>query len=377
MINFNKFVKKRKIVLASLSALFAAVALPPQGHAERRWPGLQPESYLVIGQDGVEYAAERADESVVPASTAKLMTLYMTMEAIRDGKLTLNSKIEMSPKATKIKAGYRRLGLKAGEHFTVSRALESMFVYSANDIASATGAHIAKIRTGDWSEDQFVKLMNKKAAELGMQDTRFKDASGMNDSARTTARDMAVLVAAMVRDFPELYDGNALFPDYPTQANVKVGKATKRNTNLLLEDKENLRFQVASFDRAIDFTVEGWKTGFTAKAGFCTVVSASAIDPRNGENFRVIVSYFGSGQSGELRDAKVAVLLKDAFEERFSQPLDVIMMTSLPTTNTGLPLDPHGQQSGGAAGPDKGPDTSMGFDAPEGYGVLRRSPTPF
>ena len=140
--------------------------------------------------------AEDPDSPWYPASLTKMMTAYVAFEAIRDGKSSDDTDVVVSENARKQPPS--RLGLKVGTHLTLGDALKALIMRSANDIAVA----IAETLGGD--EMSFVKQMNQKAAELGMMHTHFINPNGLPAEQQvTTARDMALLSNALLRDFPE------------------------------------------------------------------------------------------------------------------------------------------------------------------------------
>ncbi|MBK67845.1 MAG: hypothetical protein CMP22_06910 [Rickettsiales bacterium] len=350
---FSKKKKNKKNVhkkgsLRHIFGAFVAVGLlsaTPALAQERRWSGLQDEAIYAVGEDGRVFLDQGSDSEVVPASTVKLMTLYMLMESIERGELSLDDEIVMSRRADNVPDGYRQTNLVAGQRFTVDYALRAMFVYSANDIASATGARISEVRTGQWAELSFVELMNAKAVELGMENTEFFDASGMSGSARTTPEDMSILARAFVSRFPELFDNDDSFIDYPSEPNFRVWGGNRNNTNGLLRDcpcdfqipetefeyvfddplnsfggdpsnRSEIIRSVSLPEEAFSFEVDGLKTGFTLKAGFSIVSTAVSKHPETGEPYRIFVTYFG-GSSANSRNETVLNVFNDAFAQHY------------------------------------------------------------
>lgn len=351
MLNIKKIKQRTAQALSSLAFAFTAAAFPMAAQAQNQptistesIDGLRgTESFLVIGEDGQEFLSSNADTPVPPASTVKLMTAYMTMRALREGVIDLDDPVTLSRKSVNIRWDYRRSGMPAGRTFTVRQGLEMMFVYSANDVASSMGAHLSKAYTGDWSEDNFVTMMNALAQALGMNDTEFKDASGMDDSARVTARDMALLVNAIALEFPELHDGDPEFPDFPTQNGMRIKGGWRSNTNFFVRETDNqFSFQPVAYEGEIQYRVEGWKTGYTDPAGSCLLTSAVAYDPRVDETYRVIIAFYG-GKSGKKRNEAVEDMFEAAFEARFAQPLPVVYTASL--TSGELPVEPFDSES--------------------------------
>lgn len=181
-----------------------------------------------------------------PASLTKLLTAYVTFRAIKSGRLSLDSTVTMSKKATDQPAS--KMYFKPGTKLTLDNALKIMLVKSANDMAVAVG------ETVGGSLDQFIVMMNSEAARIGMNSSHFINPHGLPGKGQfTTARDLAVLTMQIKREFPE-YSG------YFTIEGIDVGKKQYPNFNML----------IGRFDGA-----DGMKTGFICAAGFNQIGSAS------------------------------------------------------------------------------------------------------
>jgi D-alanyl-D-alanine carboxypeptidase len=210
-----------------------------------------------------------ADALRFPASLVKLMTLYLMFEQIEQGRLTLASTIRFSANA--VAAAPSKLDVEEGTEIAVIDAIKALITKSANDVALAVAEHIGG------SEAQFAQLMNRKAHELGMTATVFRNASGLPDPEQvTTARDMITLALRLHDQFPKYY------PLFATRTFTWRGE-TFRNHNTLL-------FRYAGLD--------GMKTGYTRASGFNLVASA-----RRGKK-HVVAAYFG-GSTAALRNAAV------------------------------------------------------------------------
>ena len=210
-----------------------------------------------------------------PASTTKLMTIYVAFRAIAAGELSLDSPVVYSDTAAAQPPS--KMGFPAGTLLTLDNALKIMMVKSANDVAVAVAETIA----GD--VDGFAARMNAEALRLGMTRSHFVNPHGLPDERQvTTARDMALLARALLRDFPE-------FRDYLRIHAIKVGKKVLRNYNTLLE-----RYPGAT----------GMKTGFICASGYNLVASAE----RDGRE--VIAVVFGE-QGGKMRAEHAAILLDE------------------------------------------------------------------
>ncbi len=212
-----------------------------------------------------------------PASVTKLMTSYVTFEALAAGELTMRSAVVVSQHA--LNEPPSKMGFRVGTEITVENALKMVLVKSANDIAMALG------ETVSGSERRFVARMNKTAQKLGMTGTRFRNPNGLPAKGQTTnVRDMAVLTQALLKDFPEHAD---LFQITA----IKAGKKVLRSYNPLLT-----RYKGAT----------GMKTGFICSSGFNMVATAKR------GNKHLIAVVFGSPSSQE-RAEEAARLLDKGF----------------------------------------------------------------
>jgi len=231
---------------------------------------------LVDGNTGKVLASDNADVLNHPASLTKMMTLYMVFEALRDGRLSWDQKIKMSRNgASTIPT---KLGIPAGKTFTVREAVYGMIVRSANDVAEGMGDHLAG------SEAKFGQMMTRRARQLGMKKTVFRNASGLPDSRQvTTARDMATLGLALMRDFPREYK---LF----SKSSFNFRGRTIRGHN-------NLMYRYKGMD--------GIKTGYINASGFNVV---SAIN----HNGKRVVGVVLGGKTARTRDNRMAALLDKA-----------------------------------------------------------------
>jgi D-alanyl-D-alanine carboxypeptidase (penicillin-binding protein 5/6) len=271
--------------LASLgfaaTALFASMA--PQAQAQVPYlqlPASQPKyaAIVVDAHTGEVLYAKRADSPRYPASITKVMTLYLTFEALESGKLKLSDRVPISPRAAA--QSPTKLGLRPGDSLTVEEAMYALALKSANDIAVAMAEKLGG------TESRFAALMTLRAQELGMRNTRFVNASGLPDSRQiTTARDLAILSRAVMRDYPQHYK---LFN---TQQYVFRGQ-TLRNHNRLLGRMPG---------------VDGLKTGYTNASGFN--LAASAVR----DNRRLIAVVMG-GPSTAVRDQNAQDLLLTGFD---------------------------------------------------------------
>ena len=234
--------------------------------------------YLVDALSGRALAAAEEDTRSDPASLTKLMTAYVVFGMIRDRRLDAAKVVPVSEPAYKAEGA--RMYLDPKQPVTVEELLQGMVVASGNDAAVALAAAAAG------SEEAFVQLMNREAERLGLANTRFMNASGQPAQGHySSARDIATLALALVRDFP------AQYPRY-SQKEFVYNKMRQSNRNRLLWT---------------DSTVDGMKTGFTEAAGYCLVASA-----RRGE--RRLVSVVLGAQSETLRATESQKLLNFGFQ---------------------------------------------------------------
>jgi D-alanyl-D-alanine carboxypeptidase (penicillin-binding protein 5/6) len=217
----------------------ARAAEPPQPSvAARAW-------LLMDASSGQTLASSNATERVEPASLTKLMTAYLVFGALKEKRLSLDQAVPVSERAWK--AGGSRMFIQPRVPVTVGELIQGMIVQSGNDACTALAEAVGG------SEENFAELMNREAKRLGMAGTRFANASGLSDPQHyTTAQDLAVLAAALIRDFPEYYA-------YYSQKDYRYNNITQQNRNRLLW---------------LDPNVDGVKTGHTAAAGYCLIASA-------------------------------------------------------------------------------------------------------
>ena len=230
-------------------------------------------SIMVNAENGKVMYEMNADELRYPASLTKLMTLYITFNALENGRLKLSDKLKVS--ATAASRSPSKLGVRAGEKITVKDAIMAVIVKSANDCATVLAEHFSK------NEAEFAVLMTKTARKLNMNHTTFKNASGLpNSLQKTTARDMSKLAMAVYHHFPQYYKW------FSTQSFKYKGQTITGHNHLL-----------NTFSGA-----DGMKTGYTAAAGYNIVTSAKR------SNKRVIAVTMGHRYLNE-RDRKAAVMM--------------------------------------------------------------------
>lgn len=223
---------------ALVSQPVLADAPPPPQIAAKAWVLMD----LTVDQPIVSHDA---DARVEPASLTKLMSAYLVFTALEKKSITLDQQVPVSEKAWK--TGGSRMFIEPRKPVTVAELLRGMIVQSGNDATVA----LAELVAG--SEDVFAQMMNREAQRLGMKNTNFTNASGWPDAKHySTARDIAILASALIRDFPEYYKLYSL-------KDFRYNNITQQNRNRLLW---------------LDPNVDGVKTGHTEAAGYCLVASA-------------------------------------------------------------------------------------------------------
>ena len=235
-------------------------------------------SIMIDAQSGDVLYAKNADVQRYPASLTKLMTLYITFNALENGNLKMNDKL----KTSYVAAGRSpsKLGLNPGDVVDVKTCILASIIKSANDCATVLGESLS-----NGNEREFALLMTKTAQKLGMKNTVFKNASGLNHSEqKTTARDMALLALAIYHHFPQYYE---LF----SRTEFEYQGQTFQGHNNLLKTFEG---------------ADGMKTGYTANAGYNIITSAKR------GNHRIIVVTMGHNKY-EDRDEQVALMMEKVF----------------------------------------------------------------
>ena len=234
-----------KIILLAgvmLSNITAQAAITPNPTA----PNIAAKSYIL--QDfasGRVIAENNPDERLPPASITKLMTAYVVSHELASGNIKLDDDVLISEKAWRM-VGSRSF-IEVNTKVPVEALLRGMIIQSGNDAAVALAEHIAG------SEETFAQMMNQYAQQLGMVDTNYRNSTGLPDPDHyTTARDIATLSTAIIRDYPDHYKWYA-------EKEYKYNDITQHNRNKLLWR---------------DSSVDGLKTGHTEEAGYCLAASA-------------------------------------------------------------------------------------------------------
>ena len=269
---------RRILVIAfGLSAMMATLVVEA-AVVKPTPPAINARAYILQDYDSGRVLVEiNADEPVEPASLTKMMTVYVALAQLADGKFLMDDLVPISKKAWRM--GGSKMFIEVGKQVPVEDLLKGVIIQSGNDASVALAEFVA----GD--ESAFADLMNQYARQLGMTNTNFVNASGLPQARHySTARDMANLAAALIRDFPVYYPLHAV-RSY-TWNNIK-----QYNRNPLLRR---------------DNSVDGVKTGHTESAGYCLVASAKQGDMR-------LVSALMGSASEDSRLTETQALLRYGF----------------------------------------------------------------
>ncbi len=275
--------KRGILQAASVLALLLALGAFRPAHAQI---GSDRYSSLVMdARTGQELSAVNADEPRYPASLTKMMTLFMTFEALRDRRIALGDQVPVSPHAASQIPS--KLGLLPGTRLSVEQAILALVTKSANDVAAALGELLGK------DEASFAQMMTVRARALGLAHTTFRNASGVPDPEQiTTARDMATLARHLVTDFPNEYR-------YFSTPSFRFRNREIANHDHLLETYPG---------------ADGIKTGFITAAGFNLVTSAMR------SNVRLIGVVLGAARAAD-RDNQMKTLLDEGFAQMDVAPV--------------------------------------------------------
>jgi D-alanyl-D-alanine carboxypeptidase (penicillin-binding protein 5/6) len=241
-------------------------------------PKLAATGYILMDyQSGQTIAESGGAQRLEPASLTKMMTAYVVSHELQSGHISLEDRVRVSEKAWRMPGS--RMFIEVGKEIPVKLLLKGLIIQSGNDASVALAEHVAG------SEESFVPLMNAHAKRLGLNGTHFANSTGLpHPEHYTTPHDMALLAAAVIRDFPDHYDWYA-------EKSFAFNNITQSNRNLLLFRDES---------------VDGLKTGHTEAAGYCLVASAKR------EGMRLISVVMGT-KSEKLRAQESQKLLNYGF----------------------------------------------------------------
>lgn len=237
-------------------------------------PQLGAESYLLLDfHSGRVLVDQQSDLRRDPASLTKIMTAFIVFSELRAGNLAMDDEVLVSERAWR--TGGSRMFIEVGDRVTVENLLRGMIIQSGNDASVALAEHIAG------TEETFAELMNQYAAELGMENTHYTNAAGLPDEEHySSAEDTALLVRALIRRFPELYQ---LY----SERSFTWNGIEQFNRNRMLWR---------------DASVDGVKTGYTESAGYCLATSAQR------ENMRLISVVMGAASPSARIEQSQALL---------------------------------------------------------------------
>ena len=272
----NPFFKLLKTVLI-IPFIFSAYAEEPRFYIPEA-PSIAAKAHILMDHNsGIILAANNENEKRSPASLTKLMTSYVVFKRLKEEFITLDDEVKISEKAWR--TGGSKSFIEVGKMIKLEDLLQGMIIQSGNDASVALAEHVAG------SEGTFVLFMNDYAQQIGMKNSRFENASGLpHDDQYTTAKDIALLSSAMIREFPVYYE-------WYSQKEFTYNNITQTNRNKLL---------------FTDSTVDGLKTGWTQKAGYCLVTSANRVDMR-------LISVVLGSDSPAIRTSETEKLLDYGF----------------------------------------------------------------
>ena len=278
-----------KRMLCLILALFSITGLSVAVHGEVVLETEAKSVILMEAESGRVLYEQNADEALPPASVTKIMTLLLVMEAVKEGKISLEEEVSVSERAASM--GGSQVYLEAGEQMTVEEMVKCVVVSSANDAAAALAEHTAGSLEG------FVEKMNQRAKELKMTATHFENVNGLDDTTEnhvTSARDIATMSRELLKH-EKILEYTCIWMD-----TVRNGAFGLTNTNRLI------RFYKGA---------NGLKTGYTSRAKFC--ISATA----KREGMQLIAVVMASPTSNE-RNATAVKLLDYGFAnfERYRSP---------------------------------------------------------
>ena len=266
------------VAASLLMASASAQTVPAPSIAAKSWLLLDATSGQVI-------AAQDPDARIEPASLTKVMTAYVTFAALRDKRLTLDTMVNVSTRAWKVDPSSSKMFIDPKVPVSVNDLLHGLMIQSGNDAAVALAEAVA----GD--EGTFVTLMNRESQRLGLKNTRWANPHGLPDANNySTARDLAIMAASVIRDFPEFYKIDSI-------KQFTYNKITQQNRNRLLW---------------LDPTVDGMKTGHTDSSGYSMIASARRPNGNAGQR-RLISVVLGTSSEG-VRTQESQKLLNWGFQ---------------------------------------------------------------
>jgi serine-type D-Ala-D-Ala carboxypeptidase (penicillin-binding protein 5/6) len=284
MCRFHKLTIKKFAMFKVLLGLLVSASVwgapqPAQIVTPPPAPTIAAKSFMLLDFNSGQVLLEKdPDVAVEPASLTKLMTAYVVFSEIKAGRLKLTDKVRVSEKAWR--TGGSRMFIDLDTEVSVEDLLRGMIIQSGNDASVALAERIAG------SEDSFAGMMNQYAHKLGLTKSHFLNATGMDSTQHiSSARDMAKIAMAIIRDFPEYYG-------YYSEKSFTYKGIAQANRNILLKR---------------DPSVDGMKTGFTEKAKYCLVASAKRNEMR-------LISVILGAETPKTRAAETQKMLNYGFQ---------------------------------------------------------------
>lgn len=277
----------RFLAITLLLSSFQVYAFAEEGKVQL---AKESSSAILMERDtGTILFEKNSNEQLPPASMTKIMTMLLIMEALEQGKITLNEKVRTSERAASM--GGSQIFLEVGEEMTVEEMLKGIAIASGNDASVAMAEHLAG------SEENFVTMMNDKAKSLGLTNTNFMNSNGLPaENHYTTAHDLAIISKELLK-YEDILTYTSLYEDYLRQDTDK--KFWLVNTNKLVKFYPG---------------VDGLKTGYTREAKYCLTVTAKKND------MRVIAVVMGA-QTPKDRNRQITEMLDYAFSQYITHNL--------------------------------------------------------
>lgn len=282
----------KRLLSLSITCMLLVNFIVPSALAQEARAQLAEEamSAILIERDtGTVLYEKNAHEKLPPASMTKIMTMLLMMEAIDDGRLNWDDKIRTSERAASM--GGSQVFLEPGEEMTASDMLKAIAIASGNDASVAVAEHLAG------SEEEFVRMMNEKAKELGLKNTQFSNSNGLPvDNHYSSAYDLAIMSKELLK-YEEITKYTGIYEDY-------------------LRENTDKRFWLVNTNKLVRFYpgVDGIKTGFTREAKYCLAATAKK------DGMRVIAVVMGSATSKE-RNRQVTEMLDYSFSQFMTHEL--------------------------------------------------------
>ena len=291
MFTIGKILRRQRRFIAGMLTILmmiSALVICPSGMQKVYAEELTieaPSAILIEASTGTVLYEKNADEKMRPASVTKVMTLLLAFEQIGAGKMTLNDTVTISEHAASMEGS--RCFFEAGEQQSVEDIIKCIIIASGNDTAVAMGEHIAG------SEEAFVSMMNDKAASLGMVNSHFENACGLEAKGHlTTSRDIAIMSRELTTKYPQIFEYSTIWMDSITHVTKRGNdEFTLANTNKFLKEYTG---------------ATGLKTGYTSVAKYSMAATAT----RDGVDLIAVVM---GAETKEIRNETAGKLLDYGF----------------------------------------------------------------